>query len=175
MFYRPDFCCGCGEKIERTDWKPWTSTRFCELCSTEHQLVEIGPKVLIVIGVLVGCLGIGTLLKGPPVPGVIVAKQTFASQTNSAEPGRSKLRTTDVDTNQSQRSSPVENTNVSKPVTTAGNIKSESPSANEAIYFCGAETKKGTPCTRKVKGNVRCWQHRGMPAMLAPEKLAISR
>lgn len=43
----------------------------------------------------------------------------------------------------------------------------------EEIYICGARTKKGTPCSRRVHGPVRCWQHKGMPAMLPQEKLRI--
>lgn len=43
----------------------------------------------------------------------------------------------------------------------------------EEIYTCGARTKKGTPCSRRVHGPVRCWQHKGMPAMLSQEKLRI--
>src|SRR5215813_3186600 len=43
----------------------------------------------------------------------------------------------------------------------------------EDIYTCGARTKKGTPCSRRVHGPVRCWQHKGMPAMLPQEKLRI--
>ncbi|HEY2866891.1 MAG TPA: hypothetical protein VGJ02_07355 [Pyrinomonadaceae bacterium] len=36
----------------------------------------------------------------------------------------------------------------------------------DAVYYCGAATKKGTPCTRRVKrAGERCWQHQGMPAM----------
>src|SRR6267378_6013859 len=42
--------------------------------------------------------------------------------------------------------------------------------APEEIYTCGARTKKGTPCSRRVHGPVRCWQHKGMPAMMAQEK-----
>jgi hypothetical protein len=45
--------------------------------------------------------------------------------------------------------------------------------SSEEVYFCGAETKKGTPCSRRVKGNTRCYQHKGMPAMLPPDKLKI--
>jgi len=45
----------------------------------------------------------------------------------------------------------------------------------EAVYYCGAQTKKGTPCSRRVKGGGRCWQHAGQPAMLPPEKLLISQ
>jgi len=43
----------------------------------------------------------------------------------------------------------------------------------EDVYLCGARTKKGTPCSRRVHGPVRCWQHKGLPAMLPLEKLKI--
>lgn len=43
----------------------------------------------------------------------------------------------------------------------------------EEIYLCGARTKKGTPCSRRVHGAVRCWQHKGMSAMLPPDRLRI--
>jgi len=45
----------------------------------------------------------------------------------------------------------------------------------ETVYFCGAPTKKGTPCSRRVRGGGRCWQHQGQNAMLPPEKLTASR
>jgi len=35
----------------------------------------------------------------------------------------------------------------------------------EKVYTCGARTKKGTPCSRRVQGPVRCWQHKGLPRM----------
>jgi hypothetical protein len=41
------------------------------------------------------------------------------------------------------------------------------------VYICGARTKKGMPCSRRVHGPVRCWQHKGMPAMLPQEKLLV--
>jgi hypothetical protein len=43
----------------------------------------------------------------------------------------------------------------------------------EQVYICGARTKKGTPCSRRMHGPVRCWQHKGMPAMLPLDKLII--
>jgi len=43
----------------------------------------------------------------------------------------------------------------------------------EQTYQCGARTKKGTPCSRRVHGPVRCWQHKGQKAMLPLEKLII--
>jgi len=43
----------------------------------------------------------------------------------------------------------------------------------EQTYICGARTKKGTPCSRRVHGPVRCWQHKGAKAMLPVEKLVV--
>ena len=44
---------------------------------------------------------------------------------------------------------------------------------DEQTYICGARTKKGTPCSRRVRGPVRCWQHKGAQAMLPLEKLVV--
>jgi hypothetical protein len=44
----------------------------------------------------------------------------------------------------------------------------------EDVYICGARTKKGTPCSRRVHGPVRCWQHKGLPAMLPVDKLRVA-
>ena len=42
----------------------------------------------------------------------------------------------------------------------------------ELLYICGARTKKGTPCKRRVHfAGERCYQHKGMPAMLPLDKL----
>jgi hypothetical protein len=43
----------------------------------------------------------------------------------------------------------------------------------EVVYVCGARTKKGTPCQRRVRGPDRCWQHRGKRAILPPSKLVV--
>jgi hypothetical protein len=50
---------------------------------------------------------------------------------------------------------------------------SQPPALTEKPYLCGARTKKGKPCSRRVHGPVRCWQHKGMPSMLPAEKLII--
>jgi hypothetical protein len=47
------------------------------------------------------------------------------------------------------------------------------PAVSEEVYICGARTKKGTPCSRRVHGLVRCWQHKGSRAMLPPDKLIV--
>lgn len=45
--------------------------------------------------------------------------------------------------------------------------------AQETVSICGARTKRGTPCSRKVRGTGRCWQHRGKAAMLPAARLIV--
>ncbi|HEX2639001.1 MAG TPA: hypothetical protein VHL50_00440, partial [Pyrinomonadaceae bacterium] len=46
--------------------------------------------------------------------------------------------------------------------------KPNEKTVNQPVFTCGAMTKKGTACTRRVKiAGERCWQHKGMPAMEA--------
>jgi hypothetical protein len=46
--------------------------------------------------------------------------------------------------------------------------------ADDVVYICGARTQKGTPCRRRVHvAGERCFQHKGMAAMVPLEKLAI--
>jgi hypothetical protein len=58
--------------------------------------------------------------------------------------------------------------------TNSNNPTNSPASVAEVVYLCGARTKKGTPCSRRVHGPVRCWQHKGVPAMLPQEKLIVT-
>ena len=49
-----------------------------------------------------------------------------------------------------------------------------SESVDDVVYLCGARTQKGTPCRRRVHfAGERCYQHKGMPAMVPLEKLTV--
>jgi len=169
MLYRPNFCCSCGERIERTDWKPWTSRRFCDLCATNHTLGEFIPKAIVGIGLLIGIFGIGSYLQSRPAAGNTVAKRSLFEQPNKpTPPGNANKQATNIATVQSQPGSPsagVADTN-QKTTQNMQRAEARARASTEAVYYCGAATKKGTPCSRRVKGpNTRCWQHIGMPAM----------
>jgi hypothetical protein len=60
-----------------------------------------------------------------------------------------------------------------KSQTSNGSTDTPQPQAIEEVYLCGARTKKGKPCSRRVHGPVRCWQHKGERAMLPQEKLLV--
>jgi len=62
---------------------------------------------------------------------------------------------------------------VQRPVSTQSPQSTQPAATIEDAYICGARTKKGTPCSRRVRGPVRCWQHKGAKAMLPVEKLIL--
>jgi hypothetical protein len=53
--------------------------------------------------------------------------------------------------------------------------ESNAAATDDTVYICGARTKKGSPCRRRVHAaGERCYQHKGMPAMVSLEKLTIT-
>jgi hypothetical protein len=56
----------------------------------------------------------------------------------------------------------------------ASKQSANSGSVDDVVYLCGARTQKGTPCRRRVHfAGERCYQHKGMPAMVPLEKLTV--
>ena len=152
MLYKPNFCCNCGEKIERMEWNLLTSRRFCPSCSTELKRHDILPRASVAAGGLALMFGFGSLWAGSeaapaaaigqPVgirtagPSAADVQPVIEAQPVTAEPNQARV---------AEPAAPAE-------------------SRNSPTYFCGALTKKGTPCSRKVKTKgVRCFQHEGRP------------
>ncbi len=177
MLFRPSFCANCGEKIERAEWRIWTSRRFCEVCETDFKGHDLIPRVIVGLGLLLGVLGVGGYLKGGAAVDRAVTDQTKkiagkpASTTNPDESAR-VLQSSDATLSDSPTSERRVSNTVPRALTgSPTGTNASKPTVDEPLYFCGAATKKGTPCSRRVKGNVRCFQHQGMPAMLPSEKL----
>lgn len=180
MPYKPKFCCQCGEKIDRIDWKPWTSRRFCELCETELGIYDKLQLGLVGIGLLFGLFGIGIYLQKPDKQ-LMVTQSQFAASNVKSDIALPKT-VAQVSTNNTVQ--PLTQANnfapQTKPTQLPATLKTKSlePQQIEAIekvYFCGAPTKKGTMCSRRVKNGGRCWQHQGQEALLPQEKLLAAR
>lgn len=186
MLYKPKFCCSCGEEIERVSWSLTDSRRFCELCETQYKVYDWLPRVLVVFGILTGIIGLGFYWQraenAAAVPLHQIADNNRAANKNSA----TQINSLQLSANQIVQESAQEKQSVAqtqnkaqavsvKPslpqATQTERIERQPISTVEKTYFCGAETKKGTPCSRRVKGGGRCWQHAGQTAMLPPEKL----
>lgn len=168
MLFRPKFCSNCGEKIERTEWRPWTSRRFCELCATDHRVTEFAPWIFGAAG-LVALIAFAADFSSPD--GVKASRQPAPAST--ARP----LAAIPSATLPPAASTPeVGNIGAAAtPTPRPAGTAFEKPLVAASVFACGAETKKGTPCSRRVKGNTRCFQHTGMPAMVADEKLRVGQ
>ena len=153
--YKPNFCSECGAKVLRLRWHFWTNRRFCNDCARRLRRARLVPALLGTLALL-GAGYVAGRVRRPTPPPLIIERRSD-SPLNDAATVKSTFRP----------SSAAAGVNPTAPA-------SASPtSVEEAVYLCGARTKKGTPCSRRVHGPVRCWQHKGRPAMLPQEKLLI--
>ena len=154
--YRPNFCAECGERVLRARRRVWTSRRFCPSCAPRFRRGRIVAPLLLIASLF----GAGFFLgrAGRPAPPPLIVER-----------GALNLAPVPAATAKSEGAG-------TKPAPAYGpdGSPTERPTdANEVISICGARTKKGTPCQRRVRGTGRCWQHRGMPAMLPASKLIV--
>jgi hypothetical protein len=142
--YRPNFCCECGNKIVRLRWFVWTSRRFCDQCFRAFGKSHwLRPSITLLVFFLAAML-LGRGCRRASPP-LIIERPVNSTANSGAIPG-----------------APNPTANGPQPTPML-----------EQLYTCGARTKKGTPCSRRVHGPTRCWQHKGAAAMLPQEKLRI--
>ena len=175
MSYKPKFCCQCGGNIERVDWNFSVSRRFCELCETELKIYDWLPRVALIGGILLAMVGFSSFWMRSPKPLNVTPNQLISSSQNVNK------ETVKLSNTNSQplppklvgnRQPPAPQQNLTpKPAT----VLSSPEQPPETVSFCGAQTKKGTPCSRRVKGGGRCWQHIGQAAMLPDKKLVANQ
>jgi hypothetical protein len=153
--YHPNFCVECGERLARRGWRAWLNARFCDNCVRRlGRSGWIRPVALIAI-VTVSAFALGRYLRAPAPPLLI---QRAANSPLSDLPLNSNGSVLTSDRRDKDKTSP----------------QSVVASADEPGYICGARTKKGTPCHRRVHAaGERCFQHKGMTAMVPLEKLVV--
>lgn len=153
VLHRSNFCPQCGVQITRTSWRVWRRC-FCEPCGATYGRRSLTQ--LAVAGLVVLAIGFaaGRCLR-PPEPPLVIERS--ANSRISDLPAN-------LDERRSRRSITAESDSSSANRVAAG--------ADDAIYICGARTKKGMPCRRRVHfAGERCYQHKGRPAMVPLEKL----
>lgn len=168
--YRPNFCVECGARLERKHWHWWTSGRFCAACEKRFRrrrwLMPLGlGAVLLSIGFVAGRAG--RMAPRPPIVikrgGAEVFSRPATDDAAVPPPPASVAGPAAAGAPSSAPRSGADGTTATERPTTP----------SEIVSMCGARTKKGTPCSRRVRGTGRCWQHRGMPAMLPASKLIV--
>jgi hypothetical protein len=155
MLYRPNFCCNCGEKIERVDWHLTVSRRFCDACSVENRRFDYLPRIAVAGGALALMFGLGSFWG---VSGENRVSPTAFKSASQAQEPQKPLQVAE------RAIPPAHSSGEAIILPPPADIVSAKRKAVEAKFFCGALTKKGTPCSRKVKARgSRCYQHEGRP------------
>ena len=149
--YHPNFCAECGAKIVRLRWRFWTSRSFCAPCAKlflkeRLKIPLVSSTLLLSLGFLSGRAG------RTPAPPLIIERQANSPLNELQNSGAKTVNQSDAHNK---------------------NSGSEPTAAEAEVYICGARTKKGSPCSRRVHGPVRCWQHTGLPALLPKDKLLV--
>jgi hypothetical protein len=150
-----NFCVECGEPLSRTSWRARFGARLCSHCAQRQGAFATFRPLLIIVLVAVGAFLIGKHLQ-PAAPPLIIQRAA-----------NSPLSDAPVNSNDSS--------GVAKqPAPSNQNANQTGASADDAVYICGARTKKGTPCHRRVHAaGERCFQHKGMPSLVPLSKLVV--
>ena len=172
MRYKPNYCCNCGEKIERPNPSFTDSKMFCDVCKHDFVLPRVLPVALAALVAVFGIFGVGSSWRSGEKPLNLAARQPAA---NPSSPGKIPPPNAPPGANSNAPPNAVPVNAPPNPAEKAPAKKDAPAAAYEMVYFCGAETKKGAPCSRRVRGGGRCWQHKGQTALLPAEKLQVSR
>ena len=166
--YKPNFCAACGERVLRERWRAWTSRRFCPACEKRFRRGWLAP--LLAACALAGAGFAFGRLSRPAPPPLTIERGALPVPALLAKGGQARP---DADApGGAGRDGAAKGADAPRRDLGAGALEAPTD-PDEIISLCGARTKKGTPCQRRVRGTGRCWQHRGMRAMLPPEKLIV--
>ncbi|HVS21761.1 MAG TPA: hypothetical protein VHD88_07920 [Pyrinomonadaceae bacterium] len=164
--HRPNFCAECGARLARKGWRAWIGGRVCGNCARRVGKTS-GAKLMIAVVVLaVAAFALGRYLRPAPPP-LIVERAA-----------NSPLSDLPVNLNDAAKSGSrnpkSQNEGAQSSDDPATHQTSTTASSDDVVFICGARTKKGTPCHRRVHfAGERCYQHKGMPAILPLEKLVV--
>jgi hypothetical protein len=146
IMYKPNFCAECGTKLLRLRWHIWTSRKFCNDCARRLRKARLTQVFLAALALLSAGYIVGRARRPVPPPLVIERRSDSPLNDKEAPTRRPATNESGVNSTATKDSPPA--------------------SVEDVVYLCGARTKKGTPCSRRVHGPVRCWQHKGMPSII---------
>lgn len=148
-----NFCTTCGARLTRKGWRSWVRGAVCDDCSARSSRLIRSRPLLAIAALGLAAFALGRYLRPPPPP--LIIQRAANSPLSDLPINLNSLRSSG--TISSQTSSP-----------------SFAPTTDDVVYICGARTKKGTPCRRRVhNAGERCYQHKGRPAMVRLERLTI--
>jgi hypothetical protein len=140
------FCSQCGEKIKGNRLRLFSLVAVCTPCKKQSRFARFA-LVMIFISFAVGVFFAGRATT-PRQPFQFIGKPIeIQSVDNSPIAGTAPANSAA--------------TNAGKQTTTSETTYPETAATTtEPLTVCGAPTKSGRPCRRKVRGSGYCWQHK---------------
>jgi hypothetical protein len=163
-----NYCAECGARLKRKGWRAWLNGRLCEDCGRRLGKTSFARPLAVIAIIVIAAFALGRSLR-PGAPPLVIERAA-----------NSPLSDLPVNLNDTLKSG-NRNTTSQTEMPQASDDRSarqiaNARSAEELVYLCGARTQKGTPCHRRVHfAGERCYQHKGMPAILPLEKLAMKQ
>ena len=155
--YAANFCIECGGRLSHGSWRERLRGSLCEHCAERRGASRHWRPAVAIAAIAVAGFAVGRYLRPPPPPLIIQRTATAALSELPVKPNQTSVSATPA-------------------VKANANADADVLTADDAVYICGARTKKGTPCQRRVHAaGERCFQHKGMPSSLPLSKLVIKR
>ncbi|HEX3145176.1 MAG TPA: hypothetical protein VHQ64_14485 [Pyrinomonadaceae bacterium] len=149
-----NFCVECGERLARKGWRARLRGNLCDPCAQRFGTFASARSIIVIALIAAFAFATGRYMRPSPPPLVIQ---------RAANSPLSDLPVNPNDTRPAKQPS-ASSANTGLNATT-----------DDAVYICGARTQKGTPCRRRVHAaGERCFQHKGMAAMVPLEKLRVT-
>jgi hypothetical protein len=160
-----NYCAECGARMKRKGWRAWLNGNLCEDCARRFGKTSFGRPLVVIAIIVIAAFALGRSLRPGASPLVI------------ERAANSPLSDLPVNLNDTAKSASLTSSQNGTQQTSddrSARQTANAGSADDVIYLCGARTQKGTPCHRRVHfAGERCYQHKGKPAILPPEKLIV--
>jgi hypothetical protein len=134
VMHTPKFCSECGEVLKANRARLATGRAYCDPCAPRFRALRFLKVASLALFIIVA-FAIGRY--GTP-PRTIYLIGTPIEPIATAEPSA---------------------TSAANPASSSHEMRTTN-AADESVTLCGAPTKSGKPCQRKVKGGGYCYQHR---------------
>ena len=161
-----NYCAECGAHLKRNGWLAWLNGSLCEDCARRLGKTSFARPLAVIAMIVIAAFALGRYQR-PGAPPLVIERAA-----------NSPLSDLPVNPNDTAKSA-IRNTNSPSEIPQTSDDRSARQTANagsadDVVYLCGARTQKGTPCHRRVHlAGERCYQHKGKPAILPPEKLIV--
>src|SRR6185503_1333945 len=144
-----NFCSNCGEQLKANRANVLSTRSYCPRCAPRFRL----SRIVMIVNFAI-CLIIGYAFGRYNTP-----RQPFYLLGTPIDPVANSNKARETKAQANANNSTANNSTANNSNADKSPARPES-STDEVVKLCGAPTKSGRPCRRKVVGGGYCWQHR---------------